>query len=110
MTLAKVAREFMRLSSITNTVYQLLRRPLRIRALSPPLFALRLCVTAVTALVTCSLMAFLGLALNYGFHPDFFARWLKAFLVGYVCLVPVLLVLVPPVQRGVTALFRRRAA
>ena len=67
----------------------------------------RLCVTAVTAFITSALMSFLGLALNYGFRPDFFYRWLKVFALGYVVLVPVLLLILPPIQRLIVAAFAR---
>jgi hypothetical protein len=46
-------------------------------------------------------MSFVGLALNYGFQPDFAARWLKAAATSYVLIVPMLMVLVPPIQRFV---------
>ncbi len=73
---------------------------------SAPPFKARLIVTSITALITSSVMSFSGLAINYGFHPDFGARWLKAFLLGYVILVPVLLVLVPVVQAAVVSYMR----
>lgn len=51
------------------------------------------------------LMSFLGLAINYGFRPDFLSRWLFAFVTGYVILVPVLLFILPIVQRVVVRYF-----
>ena len=55
----------------------------------------------VTGLLTSTSMSFVGLVTNYGFHPDFFARWLKAAAIGYVTAVPLMMVLVPIVQRFV---------
>ncbi len=46
-------------------------------------------------------MSFVGLALNYGFQPDFAVRWLKAGATSYVVIVPVLMVVIPPIQRFV---------
>jgi hypothetical protein len=39
-------------------------------------------------------MSFVGLALNYGFHPDFAVRWLKAAATSYVVVVPMLMIIV----------------
>ena len=46
-------------------------------------------------------MSFIGLALNYGFQPDFAARWLKAAATSYVVIVPMLVIVIPPIQRFV---------
>ena len=32
----------------------------------------------ITGLVTSTSMTFIGLAMNYGFQPDFVLRWLKS--------------------------------
>lgn len=71
---------------------------------APTPFRLRLAVTATTALVSSLLMSFVGLAVNYGFRPDFHLRWLKVFAIGYLLLVPVLLLIVPPIQARVARL------
>jgi Protein of unknown function (DUF2798) len=75
-----------------------------------PPFVVRLCITAVTALVTSGVMSFVGLAANYGFREDFAARWLKAFAIGYVALVPILLFTVPFVQQTIISAFANRYA
>lgn len=67
-------------------------------------FRLRLAVTASTALVSSLLMSFVGLAVNYGFQPDFHLRWLRVFGIGYLLLVPVLLLIVPPIQGRIARL------
>ncbi len=68
----------------------------------PPVpFKIRAVVTAVSGLASALLMSFLGLAINYGFRPDFLQRWIFAFVTGYVILVPVLLFILPLVQRVV---------
>jgi hypothetical protein len=46
-------------------------------------------------------MSFVGLALNYGFQPDFAVRWLKAAATSYVVIVPILMIVVPRIQRFV---------
>jgi hypothetical protein len=46
-------------------------------------------------------MSFVGLALNYGFQPDFAVRWLKAAATSYVAIVPMLMIVIPPIQRFV---------
>jgi hypothetical protein len=46
-------------------------------------------------------MSFVGLALNYGFQPDFAVRWLKAAATSYVVIVPMLVIVVPRIQRFV---------
>jgi hypothetical protein len=68
-------------------------------ALSPKLIGPA--IGAITGLITSTSMSFVGLALNYGFQPDFAARWLKAAATSYVLIVPMLMVLVPPIQRFV---------
>lgn len=68
-------------------------------------FRIRVVVTAVTGLVSALLMSFLGLAINYGFRSDFLPRWVFAFVTGYVILVPVLLFILPIVQRVVVRYF-----
>ena len=55
----------------------------------------------ITGLVTSTSMTFIGLAMNYGFQPDFVLRWLKSASLGYVMVVPLLIILVPPIQRFV---------
>ena len=56
-------------------------------------------ISATIGVITSVLMSFVGLAFNYGFHPDFMARWLKAAAISYVTVVPVLILIVPRIQR-----------
>lgn len=58
-------------------------------------------ISLITGLITSSSMSFVGLAMNYGFQPDFLARWLKSAALSYVLIVPVLMIVVPPIQRFV---------
>jgi hypothetical protein len=58
-------------------------------------------ISLITGLITSTSMSFIGLALNYGFQPDFVARWLKAAATSYVVIVPILMVIVPRIQRFV---------
>ena len=55
-------------------------------------------ISLITGLIT---MSFVGLALNYGFRPDFAVRWLKAAATSYVVIVPMLMIVIPPIQRFV---------
>ncbi len=55
----------------------------------------------MTGLITSICMTFVGLAVNYGFHPDFISRWLRSAAISYVTVVPLLFILVPPIQRFV---------
>ena len=55
----------------------------------------------ITGLITSTSMSFVGLALNYGFHPDFALRWLKAATTSYVLVVPMLVIIIPRIQRFV---------
>jgi hypothetical protein len=50
-------------------------------------------ISAITGLITSTSMSFVGLALNYGFQPDFAMRWLKAAATSYI--------VIPPIQRFV---------
>jgi O-antigen/teichoic acid export membrane protein len=68
-------------------------------ALSPKLIGPA--IALITGLITSTSMSFVGLALNYGFQPDFSVRWLKAASTSYVVIVPMLMIVVPPIQRFV---------
>ncbi|QDW38482.1 DUF2798 domain-containing protein [Bradyrhizobium sp. KBS0727] len=68
-------------------------------ALSPKLVGPA--ISSITGLITSTGMSFVGLALNYGFQPDFAMRWLKAAATSYVVIVPVLVIVVPRIQRFV---------
>jgi len=58
-------------------------------------------ISLITGLITSTSMSFVGLTLNYGFHPDFAVRWLRAAATSYVVVVPLLIVVIPPIQRFV---------
>ena len=58
-------------------------------------------ISLITGLITSTSMSFVGLALNYGFQPDFALRWLKAAITSYVVIVPILMIVVPRIQRFV---------
>jgi uncharacterized membrane protein YjgN (DUF898 family) len=58
-------------------------------------------ISLITGLITSTSMSFIGLALNYGFQPDFALRWLKAAATSYLVIVPILMVIVPRIQRFV---------
>jgi ABC-type molybdate transport system permease subunit len=58
-------------------------------------------ISLITGLITSTSVSFVGLALNYGFQADFATRWLKAAVTSYVVIVPMLVILVPRIQRFV---------
>ena len=58
-------------------------------------------ISSITGLITSTSMSFVGLAMNYGFHPDFATRWLKAAVTSYVVVVPMLIIIIPRIQRFV---------
>ena len=62
-------------------------------ALSPKLIGPA--ISSITGLITSTSMSFVGLALNYGFQPDFAVRWLKAAATSYVVIVPMLMIVIP---------------
>ena len=68
-------------------------------ALSPKLIGPA--IGSITGLITSTSMSFVGLALNYGFQPDFVVRWLKAAATSYAVIVPMLMIVVPRIQRFV---------
>jgi hypothetical protein len=68
-------------------------------ALSPKLIGPT--ISSITGLITSTSMSFVGLALNYGFQPDFAVRWLRAAATSYVVIVPMLMIVVPRIQRFV---------
>ena len=59
-------------------------------------------ISMITGLITSTSMSFVGLALNHGFQPDFAVRWLKAAATSYVVIVPMLVIIIPRIQRFVT--------
>ena len=68
-------------------------------ALSPKLIGPA--IALITGLITSTSMSFVGLAMNYGFQPDFAMRWLRAAITSYVVVVPMLVIVVPRIQRFV---------
>ena len=59
-------------------------------------------ISMITGLINSTSMSFVGLALNHGFQPDFAVRWLKAAATSYVVIVPMLVIIIPRIQRFVT--------
>jgi Protein of unknown function (DUF2798). len=62
-------------------------------------------VTAIIALITSSVLSFVNLVVNYGFHPDFWLRWAKAWAIGYALLLPIMFFVVPVLQRVLVSAF-----
>ena len=58
-------------------------------------------IASISGLITSTSMSLVGLALNYCFQSDFAVRWLKAAATSYVVIVPVLMIVIPPIQRFV---------
>ncbi len=66
----------------------------------PPRF-IGLAIGALSGAISSTLMTFIAVAMNYGFHPGFFTVWLKAAAIGYLIGVPLLTLIVPYIQRFV---------
>jgi hypothetical protein len=66
-----------------------------------PVSRIGLVIGGISGMISSTLMTFLGVAINYGFHPGFFAIWLKAAMLGYFVGVPLLMLIVPHIQRFV---------
>jgi hypothetical protein len=60
-----------------------------------------LAIGTITGVVSCTLMTFIGVAVNYGFHAGFLTIWGRAALTGYCVGVPLLVLIVPRIQRFV---------
>jgi Protein of unknown function (DUF2798) len=58
-------------------------------------------ISMITGLITSTSMSFVGLAMNYGFQADFAVRWLRAAATSYVLIVPMLVIVIPRIQRFV---------
>ena len=58
-------------------------------------------ISSITGLITSTSMSFIGLALNYGFQPDFALRWLKAAATSFILVMPMLVIVIPRIQRFV---------
>ena len=56
-------------------------------------------ISMITGLITSTSMSFVGLAMNYGFQADFAVRWLRAAATSYVLVVPMLVIVIPRIQR-----------
>ena len=66
----------------------------------PPRF-IGLAIGALTGIISSTLMTFIALAINFGFHDGFIALWLKSAALGYAIGVPLISLIVPPIQRFV---------
>jgi hypothetical protein len=60
-----------------------------------------LAIGAISGVISSTLMTFIGVAMNYGLQPGFLLVWLKAALIGYFVGVPLLMLIVPRIQRFV---------
>lgn len=60
-----------------------------------------LVIGTISGTISSTLMTFIGVAVNYGFQAGFLMVWLKAALIGYAAGVPLLMLIVPRVQRFV---------
>ena len=60
-----------------------------------------LAIGAISGAISSTLMTFIAVAMNYGFHSGFLAVWLKAAATGYLIGVPLLTLIVPSIQRFV---------
>ena len=58
-------------------------------------------ISMITGLITSTSISFVGLAMNYGFQADFAVRWQRAAATSYVLVVPMLVIVIPRIQRFV---------
>jgi hypothetical protein len=59
-------------------------------------------------IVTTGIISFTLIGINIGFTERFLAVWLKSWIMGYLVVVPAILIIGPQVQRLVDYLFRER--
>ena len=56
--------------------------------------------------VTTGIISFVLLALNFGFPPGFAAKWLRSWSVGYLIVIPAILLVGPRLQARIDRLIR----
>lgn len=56
--------------------------------------------------VTTGIISFALLALNFGFAPGFAAKWLRSWSVGYLIVIPAILLVGPQLQARIDRLIR----
>ncbi|WP_046247187.1 DUF2798 domain-containing protein [Hymenobacter terrenus] len=59
----------------------------------------RVVFALLMGVVTTGLVSFILLGVNRGFHPGFGGVWLKSWAIGYVVVIPIILLVAPLVQR-----------
>lgn len=64
----------------------------------------------VMGAITTGVISFAVMLRTFGFKQDFFHLWLRAWGLGYMVVIPLLLVVAPRVQRLVDNLFKQAAA
>ena len=57
-------------------------------------------------LVTTGIISFVLLAINFGFHSEFPLRWLRAWGLGYLVVIPAILFIGPRLQGQVERLIK----
>lgn len=66
----------------------------------------RIAFALLMGVITTGTISFAVLALNVGLSSSFVAKWLRAWSIGYVTVVPVILLIGPRVQAQVERLIR----
>ena len=66
----------------------------------------RIASALLMGVVTTGTISFVLLGLNAGFSSDFALKWLRAWSIGYVTVIPVILLIGPRVQAQVERLIR----
>lgn len=56
--------------------------------------------------VTTGIISFALLALNFGFTPGFAVKWLRSWSVGYLIVIPAILLVGPQLQARIDRLIR----
>ena len=66
----------------------------------------KIAFTLAMGMVTTGIISFVLLALNLGFSEDFALAWLRSWSVGYLIVIPAILLIGPRLQAQVDRLVR----
>ena len=66
----------------------------------------KIAFTLAMGIVTTGIISFVLLALNLGFSEDFALAWLRSWSVGYLIVIPAILLIGPRLQAQVDRLVR----
>ncbi len=76
----------------------------------PPSLKQRVAFALIMGVVTTGVLSFTLLSLNLGYNDRFLRTWLRSWAIGYVLVIPAILILGPIIQRGVERLLTKPVA